>query len=415
MASSTAASSGTPVSATTRERFTFFDGIRGLGAIQVVLAHMFSLFFPVVARVQPAAEDSLGHFLAHSPFFFVLDGGVAVFAFFLMSGFVLSHTFLKTDLSAGRQVAKRFVRLYLPVLAALALAIVLLTIWPGMRARMEVLNASQWIRQLYVFSVEPGWPLLQDVLLNSMLLGYSGASIFGQLQSSFLGIKLVGLSQALDPPLWTLHIEFWGSLLTLAVVKAYTHLPRIAFWPLLVIVCVLVADALLSLFIIGFLAYIWRGLLLGERGTRPRSYLSGLFLVSGIVLSVYNILQPSLGLQIEKQIAALLIVMAVLVSPRLRRLFSLRWAAWLGRLSFSIYLTHFPILFTIGIALFLPLEPWLGYMPAALIACGASIGVSLLVAIPFERYIDRPSIRLSHRVGGPHAHDRNPRPAGDLT
>lgn len=400
MASKTDTSSDTAVSATQSKKFMFFEGIRGLGALQVVLAHIFSLFFPVVARFQPGAEDSLGHILAHTPFFFLQDGGIAVYAFFLVSGFVLSHSFLRNDLPAGRQVAKRFVRLYLPVLAALALAIVLLTIWPGMRERMELFNASRWIRQLYLFTVEPGWPLLQDILLNSMLLGYVGASIFEPLGSSFFGIKLVGLSQSLDPPLWTLHIEFWGSLLTLAVVKAYIHLPRIAFWPFLVIVSLLVAPGPLSLFIIGFLAYIWRSPLLGDVDTRLRSYLSGVLLISVVIVSTYNVLQLGLGVQLEKQIAALLIVTAVFISPRLRNLLSFPWAGWLGRLSFSLYLTHFPIMFTIGIALFLPLEAWFGYMPAALIASGASIGISLLVAIPFERYIDRPSLRLSHRVGG---------------
>lgn len=400
MASKTGTSADTAAAATQSKRFMFFEGIRGLGALQVLIAHIFSLFFPVVARFQPGAEDALGHKLAYSPFFFLLDGGIAVYAFFLISGFVLSYSFLMTDLPASRQVAKRFVRLYLPVLAALALAIVLLTILPGMRERMEMFNASRWIRLLYVFTVEPGWPLLQDILLNSMLLGYVGASIFEPLGPSFFGIELVGLPQALDPPLWTLHIEFWGSLLTLALVKAYIHLPRMAFWPFLVAVSLLVAPGPLSLFIIGFLAYIWRGPLLGDVDTRLRSYLSVVLLISVVILSTYNVLQFRLGVTLEKQLAALLIVTAVFISPRMRNLLSFPWAGYLGRLSFGLYLTHFPIMFTIGIAIFLPLEAWFGYMPAALIASGASIAISLLVAIPFERYIDRPSIRLSHRVGG---------------
>lgn len=380
--------------------FMFLEGLRGLGALHVVVAHIFSLFFPVVGRMQTGPADSLAQILSESPFFFLIDGGSAVFGFFLISGFVLSHSYLRTDLPLARQVAKRTVRLYLPVLAALLLSVALLTVWPEMRQQMQPFNTSHWLTQIYDFTLSPGWALAQDILLNSMFLGYFGVSIFQSLDMSGLGLKVVGLSQSLDPPLWSLHIELWGSLLTIVVAKAYLHLPRLIFWPLFAAAFVMTAPGPLCLFLIGFLAYIGRDMLMKDRDTPIRSCLSLLLVALGVIVTTYTLLQPMLNVQVEKEVSAILILAGVLISPRLRRILSFRWQAWLGRLSFGLYLTHFPILFTVGIAIFLPVEARWGYMPATLAAGTFVVVLSLLVSILFERFVDQPSIRLSHLIGG---------------
>lgn len=380
--------------------FMFLEGLRGLGALHVVVAHLFSLFFPVVGRMQAGPADSFAQILSESPFFFLIDGGSAVFGFFLISGFVLSHSYLRTDLPLARQIAKRTVRLYLPVLAALLLSLTLLAIWPEMRQRMQAFNTSHWLTQIYDFTLGPGWPLAQDILLNSMFLGYRGVSVFQSLDMSWLGLKVVGLSQSLDPPLWSLHIELWGSLLTIFVAKAYLRLPRWAFWTLFTLAFILTAPGPLCLFLIGFVAYIGRHALMTDQDTPVRTCLSLALVVLGVLVTTYTLLQPMLIVQVEKEVSAILILAGVLISPRLRRLLSFRWQAWLGRLSFGLYLTHFPILFTVGIAIFLPAEARLGYMPATLVTGIVVIVLSLFVSVLFERFVDQPSIRLSHIIGG---------------
>jgi peptidoglycan/LPS O-acetylase OafA/YrhL len=72
----------------------------------------------------------------------------------------------------------------------------------------------------------------------------------------------------------------------------------------------------------------------------------------------------------------------------------------LGRLSFSIYLLHFPILFTLACLIFINLQTAMPHAVSVAIVFAAFIVITLLAALLFERWIDRPSIALSRRAGG---------------
>ncbi len=85
-------------------------------------------------------------------------------------------------------------------------------------------------------------------------------------------------------------------------------------------------------------------------------------------------------------IAGTLLILAVIQIRALRVLFGLGVAQWLGRMSFSLYLVHVPLLYTFGAWLFVELE-----VPSPVIAV-LFIACSLLLAMVFERFIDRPLI-----------------------
>lgn len=70
-----------------------------------------------------------------------------------------------------------------------------------------------------------------------------------------------------------------------------------------------------------------------------------------------------------------------------------------GRLSFSLYLVQFPLLFTVVCSLFLNLREFLPYRPAVVVCTGVGISMSLALTLVFERWIDRPAIRLSRIMG----------------
>ncbi len=102
--------------------------------------------------------------------------------------------------------------------------------------------------------------------------------------------------------------------------------------------------------------------------------------------------------QFQSQLAAATLFLGVLLSPGAQWLLSRAPCGWLGRLSFGIYLVHFPILFTVGCIGFLALAATLPY-PAAVAGTFAGFTLAVLItASAFERWVDRPAIRLSRTL-----------------
>ena len=104
----------------------------------------------------------------------------------------------------------------------------------------------------------------------------------------------------------------------------------------------------------------------------------------------------------QSQLAAAALYFGVLACPWVWRPLASGPCRHLGRLSFSIYLLHFPILFTLGCLMFIGVTATLSYAASVTAMFAAFIGLTLFAAIVFERWIDRPAIALSRRAGAFH-------------
>lgn len=111
---------------TNSEKFEFINGTRGIAALQVVLLHYAAFFLPGFSRVQKDGHFLWESALTNSPLYFLIDGQNAVSIFFIMSGFVLTPAFSNAAISIQRNVAKRFIRLFLPVSASVLLSMLLI-------------------------------------------------------------------------------------------------------------------------------------------------------------------------------------------------------------------------------------------------------------------------------------------------
>jgi peptidoglycan/LPS O-acetylase OafA/YrhL len=113
-------------------RMASLDGLRGLAALVVVVQHC-ALTLPSLANQYLAPNAaSPAWWLTYTPAYLAWAGREAVLVFFVLSGLVLALPRLSGRRSDGwsSYYRKRLLRLYLPVLAAVALTALVLVLVP---------------------------------------------------------------------------------------------------------------------------------------------------------------------------------------------------------------------------------------------------------------------------------------------
>ena len=327
------------------------------------------------------------------------DGHTAVYVFFLISGAVLTPSFARGG-AWPRQVLKRIVRLGLPVAAAAAIAFALVALLPNAHVAAAKITGSSWLAMDSSAAATLSH-LFREITLDSLLLGFREYTLFAPIAG-----QLPLLEHALNAPTWSLHLELYGSFLVLGLVKlrarsGWAHTAAVA------ICAILFGTHPMFLFVLGHL--------FAARLEKPLNPAIGLSLVFlGVALSAskdWPVLEalrlaiarfapaaaPNL-FQFQSEVAAVVLFGGVLFSRLVQRL--LARCQGLGRLSFSIYLLHFPILFTLVCAGFVPLAAVLPRLAAIAITFIGFAALVLFAATWFERLVDRRAVQLSHAIDG---------------
>lgn len=373
------------------DRIGYLESIRGLAALQVLLLHTFAAFIPnLVFQIGPG---SYGALVRQSPLFFFYDGFSAVYLFFALSGTVLTYAFNRNLNHPIALMSARVFRLLVPIIAACALSFAIRWAVGSPNIRAGDISASAWLSTLWQPPTGLGF-LLKDMFVNSLLLGYPGTST----------LSLFGFRHVLDPiawsyaaPLWSLSIEFQGSifLLLLCLVQRYSAL---AWYVLVAILTIVTFRTHFLSFIVGHVIAIaaikrWRLIL--------PWVVAGAFILGGIALCVsvdggqlapfvaacqarLSVIAPC-TLDLQKTYGAMLLYVGLLASTPVTRLLSAAPLVQLGRLSFSLYLVHWPIVFGIASLALVLAEPQIGAVAARGLACGVAIVVSLIAAMAISR------------------------------
>jgi peptidoglycan/LPS O-acetylase OafA/YrhL len=177
------------------ERYAHLDGLRGLAAFDVVLSRAVVAFdFAVYTG---AAQESHGTWevgLSAWPLLLPVAGAnFSVCVFFVLSGFVLAHAFFGSRLGMTALAVKRTLRLGLPVLVATLLSWAALAGGLMFNHAAAVLTRSSWLDA----------QMQQDANLRDALREGSYGSL----------IAPTPFATTYDSSLWTMSIEFAGSLL----------------------------------------------------------------------------------------------------------------------------------------------------------------------------------------------------------
>jgi peptidoglycan/LPS O-acetylase OafA/YrhL len=397
------------------ERIGYLDGLRGLASLQVIGLHFMSGFFPALGQVHPeAARHDWERWFIHSPLFLPLDGFAAVSTFFIISGVALTCSFQTRPYDLAASLLRRTIRLGIPLAAGVGLGALLLSVWPTARINAGLLlGPGNWIG----VSGPPRialQPAFLEALRDGLFLGHVDLPTTLLPHSLASALALTPVQFSFDGPIWTLHLEFWGSVLVMLLVAARAALRPAQHHTLCLVLLLALAAHPLGLFVLGHLlapVIVSRGWRCWTWGRSARCA-SILALVTGILAASYQaphwlvwpfawlaentpLPAPLDPFRISSMFEAVLVFAAVMTSPPLQRLLCTVPARFVGRLSFSLYLVHFPVLLTVAAAGLVLLS---GIPGASGFAIMAGVATTLALATAFERLVDRPAIWFSRQL-----------------
>ena len=368
-----------PHALTRPKRFENLDGLRGVAALIVLIYHGV-MVVPQFANPEftGSGAGSWGWF-DYSPLRVVLSGTEGVLVFFVLSGFVLTLPVLRTARYAWRAYyPSRLLRLYLPVGAALIWTVLVIVALPRntladdpslyLQVHAEPLTALKVARDaVLVDGVNdlngPLWSLQWEVIFSLLLPLYVILAV--RLRQFWLSLVFVLAAVAAGA--------------TVAGIPSVTYLPAFAIGALFAAALPRVENVVARL----------------NTGSRPKALWLTLSVVATLLLTARWTLDPILAgpwlgtTMFAVLLGAALFVFIAMGSAGAKRILTTPVVKWLGMISFSLYLTHEPIV--IGIAQLLPreLEQWSVVLSAP---------ISVLVAWLFFRFVEKPSHRLSQLV-----------------
>ncbi|MES2787299.1 MAG: acyltransferase [Pseudomonadota bacterium] len=369
-------------------RHRSLDGLRGLGALCVLVHHFIAAFLPAAYfGAKGVNTDAFQDWLASSPWVVFYNGSFAVHAFFALSGFVIAQSMSPNTVPLTLLVGRRYLRLGVPMLVSAGLAYVLLKVFgDSSRAAAQVVGNAwlQWYHNPSPTFFQAAW----DAVFNPFRFGESN----------------------INRVLWTMRVELFGSI---AIYLVYRLVPRQAVVPCLFALLLLTIPARFGL---GAYMGMAGGALLFEAHARGRleklraGFLGPFLIVAGLLLggraardpaeTHFYVLHQALSVvassfEFTLALGAILLLAGVLLTAGAHRFLERRVPQFLGRISFALYLVHIPLMTTLvtSVYLLLPATParWLLALPVYLVA---AFGAAWLMT----RFVDEPLTRQLRRV-----------------
>lgn len=381
------------------KRITWIDGLRGVASLFIVFHHFIMGYYPAAyqgAQALTHMEGGVEAEFSQSPLAFFAIGDLWVSVFCLVSGFVISYqVFHMTDEKQfSRSLLKRYPRLMLPVFALSAIVFVMLHLNLFFNTQAAALTGSEWLAQFY-----------QDKTTLSDL-------IF----SSIADTWIVGYSTLYSNAFWMLADLFGGSFMAYILAAMSKGMNRrVIFVYIGAALIYLSTNSRLTDFALGVLiSYI-----VAQYGESIHKHKKGcvaaglVMLVLSVVLGAYpvayaptnayrflNHLPDRLNpYYFYHMLASALLVMAIWLLNPLRKLLSAKPVRFLGKISYSIYLVHIPVLFSLSAWLLIKLTEATGeYNISAGIMFAISLGVILILAWLFYLLVEKNAERLINRA-----------------
>lgn len=354
--------------------------LRGVAALVVLNGHCLRAFAPLAEGEGDQAGQSLKTSLA----FVAFNGGSAVYLFFVLSSYVLVKRYFQTrkaqDLLLG--AIKRLPRLAGPVLVTTLASCIVFKLDLYFFEDAATITQSDWLGRFGNASR----------VLSPETASFTDAFLQGAWRTFIYGDKYY------DSSLWTMTVEFWGSMLAFALAPIIFFLQgRSAPLSWFGIAIGIYLALQVSFFFCAFPASLLLYSLLAT-GFRPNRWVRGAMVTVSLALlgyagSAVGIYRPFAVLDIAASDiglrqacvaipASIMLVYAMLSADEPPSWLSSKAARFLGDLSFPLYLVHVPVICSLG--------SWV-VLASGSTALGAAVAIagSILVALPLMAFNNR--------------------------
>jgi peptidoglycan/LPS O-acetylase OafA/YrhL len=304
------------------QRLDFLDGLRGWAALVVVFSHLWGQF---ARHVTP--------FYDTPPMRLLSCGHVAVVVFFVLSGAALSLHFVRTlrPVPIASAIAARYVRLVLPITGTT------LIVWALLAAGLAGSDEAGRLGHSEIFlgaryGLQTPFTEALAFSLRDVLFHYRPWETFNW-------------------SLWTMPVEFMGSVMIYALLAAFARLRRLgpAQRALLAgglgAALLLAGKPLAACFAVGYVVAEW----VVHPALPPRAMRhAGLAALAACVASAAFVFATGREDDASATVLASCLVLAAASWAPLRRALSAPVSRWLGRVSFPLYLIHVPVIACMG-------------------------------------------------------------------
>ncbi|MEH7786650.1 acyltransferase [Bacillus thuringiensis] len=312
-------------------RIKELDSIRGLAALTVVFGH-FCLMLP-----------SLPNSIKFSPLRFLWAGGEAVIVFYVLSGFVLSMALYHSKTNYWGYLIKRFVRIYIPYYFWIIVTFVLFILFSS----YEVVGLRDWFYDRWQGSITKLDILNHFVLLNNFFTENYNPVIWSLAQEMRISIVFPLLFLLFYKLNWKKTILFALSFSLISVVLNMLHIGKAeGFYNGY-------ADTLhfTSMFMVGMLLFKYQEKLIYSY-RNMKKFKKGFLITLGVILYLYSILIYGFSRNDTTFLikdwgvvmgVSIFIIMAM-SNLKVKAFLNKSVFVYLGEISYSIYLCHFPIM-----------------------------------------------------------------------
>ncbi len=369
------------------KRYLELDSLRGLAAFFVLIYHCLRIFPTFDTHNHPGQNDDfLINLLINTPLRLIWAGHESVILFFILSGFVLSLPYYKKrKVDYRTYLIRRFSRIYIPYFIATSIAAIAFLLL----AKNGISMYSIWFNKIWTSETT-----FLDILNHILFLGYYNADQYNTVIWSLVHEMRISI---IFPLLMLAILRFnWKTNIGISLTFSL-----VAFILLVKINPTFNTNIILtlhytSMFMIGSLLAKHIEPIVDFYKKLP-NYVKMLLLLFAIISYTYSGLFANIGFihnflinEYAVVIGSSLFIIIALSSGIFSRFLNLKPILFLGKISYSLYLYHTVILFSL-------IYIFNGIFPISVILL-ATIVFSIIVSIISYYLIEEPSMKLGKKL-----------------